>query len=690
MARSLIGLVSLVVLGQLSPTAVAQEVELLDSPSTGFTYTFDDWAQVTSPTSVRLTDNTQPVPDAWGGAGLVFDNPVDFSTFANGRIEVGFQTEPLNLADAFTIELYDSSDSSGKWTFSAGLEPIGTPQTRVSPTTLSNPTTGVGDFQNLDLSQISRFQILGQFGSPEQFDMSFSSVKLSNTVGPPPPYEGFEPDAPWRAEAATRIEAIRKADLNIRVVDAAGNVLPNATITVKQQSHEFGFGSAVQARLLGNNPQANATYQQKLVELFNVATIENNLKWPAWAGDWGSSFTRAKAEEALSWLGSQEIEARGHVMVWPGAANLPNSLQSLVTADSLTPGQQAELRSRIAAHIADLGAFADGRIASWDVINEPRTNNDVMRLLDEGDDAMATWFQQARAAQPDAELYLNEFSILASAEGVGTSNQRLLESQVQALLDAGAPIHGVGLQGHFNEDDLTGPERLWQIVDIYADLGLNVQVTEFDFGTNDEQLQAAYMRDFLTAMFAHEGVSDVIQWGFWEDAHFDPRRALFRSDWSIKPNGQAYLDLVFDEWWTDEQAAANASGEATVRAFKGEHSVEATFGDESATSEAVLSDDGATITITIDLLSGDFNRDGTVDAADYTVWRDTLGQSVAIAGMGADADGDGQIGPGDYDVWQANFGAQLPATTAVPEPSTLALTALGVASLAKRNANRSK
>ena len=75
-------------------------------------------------------------------------------------------------------------------------------------------------------------------------------------------------------------------------------------------------------------------------------------------------------------------------------------------------------------------------------------------------------------------------------------------------------------------------------------------------------------------------------------------------------------------------------------------------------------------------LAGDFNRDGTVDAADYTVWRDNQGATVTNPYDGADGDGDGTIGSGDYDVWQDNFGATLPsAAAAIPEPTAVALLA---------------
>ena len=81
-------------------------------------------------------------------------------------------------------------------------------------------------------------------------------------------------------------------------------------------------------------------------------------------------------------------------------------------------------------------------------------------------------------------------------------------------------------------------------------------------------------------------------------------------------------------------------------------------------------------------LDGDYNEDGIVDAADYTVWRDNLG---AIAGtLPNDPDG-GVIGANQYNTWRTNYSSQqatiaLTGTT-VPEPLGLAMAAVGLAML---------
>ncbi len=94
---------------------------------------------------------------------------------------------------------------------------------------------------------------------------------------------------------------------------------------------------------------------------------------------------------------------------------------------------------------------------------------------------------------------------------------------------------------------------------------------------------------------------------------------------------------------------------------------------------------------TLTVNTGDFNRDGVVDTADYVLWRKTRGTTVATTFAGADADGNLQIYDADYLIWKKNFGntaggsgggAGGLSSSPVPEPSAVALVLGGLACVA--------
>jgi hypothetical protein len=86
-------------------------------------------------------------------------------------------------------------------------------------------------------------------------------------------------------------------------------------------------------------------------------------------------------------------------------------------------------------------------------------------------------------------------------------------------------------------------------------------------------------------------------------------------------------------------------------------------------------------------LTGDYNNDGDVDAADYTVWRNNVGNPGNTLQNRDPANGTGVVGPDDYTSWKENFGAGGGGSIAgaVPEPGTLGLilVALGLLAAAR-------
>ncbi|MBL9188686.1 MAG: endo-1,4-beta-xylanase [Opitutaceae bacterium] len=406
-------------------------------------------------------------------------------------------------------------------------------------------------------------------------------------------YGGREPNAPWRAAAAARIEQLRKGDFTLRVIDASGRPVAGATVDIAMQRHAFPFGSALQmARIVQDTP-ANRLYRQKAVALFNAASPENDLKWPPWIGEWGAGFGRTQTLAGLRWLSHRGYELRGHVLVWPGWTPPTTNLPNAITALRGTP-RQSEIPQLVLDHIAEQTTATKDLINEWDVQNEPFDNKDLMELF--GPQIQVDWFKAARASLPTAALYLNDYNIEDQTRN--TAHVRVFEDTVRYLQQNGAPITGLGLQGHFGANPSSITDYLVTL-ERYAAFGLVMRITEFDINTTDLALQADYTRDFLTASFSHPAMAGFQFWGFWESAHWRPNAALYRADWSEKPNGAAYRALVFDQWWTRASGAANAQGEFRGRGFFGDYRATVTVGGRTFEQTFSLRAGAAAPTITL-------------------------------------------------------------------------------------------
>lgn len=213
--------------------------------------------------------------------------------------------------------------------------------------------------------------------------------------------------------------------------------------------------------------------------------------------------------------------------------------------------------------------------------------------------------------------------------------------------------------------------------------------------------EIAIARYYAGTAFGQPEVDQNYQWllqDFQETAGADATTLAIDGDFSLESSATVELDLLNPENFDRITIAGTAqlNGVLVVLASSG---FEPTAGDSySIVSGAMLSGtfeneqlpalseglmwqvlyDGVSATLLV-TLSGDYNGDGAVDAADYTVWRDLEGQQVS-ANTRADGNGDGVVNQLDYDIWSNRFGRAISlasATTSTPEPSGATLTIVG-------------
>lgn len=399
--------------------------------------------------------------------------------------------------------------------------------------------------QTLELGGLAVFN-LGQNVDPSKLPVS----KVT--------YAGREPDAVWRKAAQERIEQFRKGDFEVRVADASGRPVPNASVHVRMLRHAYQFGTFLEEPVLRDDADG-LKYREMVLKLFNRVTVP--LYWSDWG--WDSPEGRERYLKLARWAHDNGLHIRGHNLIWPSWTNTPTWLRAYEK-------DPRRLRNLINASIAErVAIFRQFEFDDYDVINELRDNHRIVDIL--GDDEPAQWFKLARSLDPKPKLGINECPIIAGG-GNTEVQQTIYEEQIRMLLGHGAPLGVIGVQCHMGEE-MTPPQRVVEILDRFAKFGIPIQATEFDIDTDDEAAQGDYMRDFLTAFFSHPATEAITQWGFWQGRHWIPRAALFRKDWSVKPSGKAFMELVFKTWWTDDQGSTGQDGTFRTRGFLGNYEV---------------------------------------------------------------------------------------------------------------------
>ena len=407
-------------------------------------------------------------------------------------------------------------------------------------------------------------------------------------------YEGRDESAAWRSAAQSRIDEHRKGDLDVSVVDAEGNPVEGTTVDVSMQSHAFNWGTSVlEGKLTGDAPD-DRRYKQAVGDKFNYATFENGMKVYNWEGD---AERQAAIDESITWLNDIGHDIRGHaafweVWWWMNMGEWSDDYYEDLTDEEIDRTVQDKIQARLAEYA--------GRLDDWDTQNHPFHRQQIRRYISDSRDEeleyVSGWWDAARTAAPTADHGINEQNIVLRYPDSNHMPEYL--DWIRDLKDADKPggavqVDDIGFMGHSPIDNLQDiPDVLDRIDTFQSEFPeSSLYVSEFhvplwqayedwDNATDAmKEAQADYVRDFLTAAFSKQNVETVVYWDMWAGASWRSTSAFYEQDWSIRPHGQVYLDLVFDEWWTDETGEADGDGRYATRGFRGEYQVAAIDGD---------------------------------------------------------------------------------------------------------------
>ena len=368
--------------------------------------------------------------------------------------------------------------------------------------------------------------------------------------------ESYIKDQAWKDEANAKIKSLRMGNLTIKVVDEKGKpVKSGVPVSVNQTGHKFKFGTAAPARLLIDPSEDGQKFREIITSHFNTVTFENDLKWYK---DDPNKFEKL-IFPASNWLEKNKIQLRGHNLIW-GSYRNSQMLDKNLSSE--------ETWKQIESHVREYTTKMKGRVYLWDAVNEAVSETDVWEKV--GWDKFPEVFKIASSIDPHAELCYNDYNISTVERFRNGAIAR-----VKQIQKAGAKITVFGDQEHLSAPGVS-PRMLWKTWDqVSKETGLPIEVTEFDFGSKNDQLQADYMEDFYRAAFSHPSVDAIIIWGFWENAHWLANRGghLINKDWSWRTSMKVVDQLLNHEWRTIESLKTNSKGEVTLPAFYGSYDI---------------------------------------------------------------------------------------------------------------------
>lgn len=233
----------------------------------------------------------------------------------------------------------------------------------------------------------------------------------------------------------------------------------------------FPIGVAVSPGALRRPEESQLVLQQ-----FASMTPENAMKMGPIHPRETEYFWR-DADSIAAFAQRNHLKLRGHTLCWHNQT--PRWL--FVDSSGGTPKTVSKelLLQRLKDHITTVVKRYKGTVYAWDVVNEVISDKPEEYFRNSpwyqicGEEFVTKAFEYAHAADPDALLFYNDYN------EINPVKRDKIYKLVKSLKDAGVPIHGVGLQGHWSIYE-PSPAQLDSTIAQFAKLGVKVQVTELD------------------------------------------------------------------------------------------------------------------------------------------------------------------------------------------------------------------
>ncbi|CAA2934206.1 endo-1,4-beta-xylanase A-like [Olea europaea subsp. europaea] len=374
-------------------------------------------------------------------------------------------------------------------------------------------------------------------------------------------------------------DKIRKRNVILKFSASDSTTLLGTYVKIRQMQNSFPFGSC-----LSRSNIDNEDFVDFFSKNFNWAVFGNELKW-YWTEAQQGNFNYKDADELLNFCECHNIQVRGHCIFWEVESAVQTWIRTL---------NKNDLMSAVQNRLLGLLTRYKGKFKHYDVNNEMLHGSFYQDHL--GKDIRANMFKIANQLDPSAILFVNDYHIEDGCDS-RSSPEKYIE-HILDLQEQGAPVGGIGIQGHI--DSPVGP-IVCSALDKLGILGLPIWFTEVDVSSNNEYVRADDLEVMLREAFAHPAVDGVMLWGFWELFMSRDNAHLVNAEGDINVAGKRYLDLK-KEWLTLAQGHIDKQSQFEFRGFHGSYEVEVVTRSKKVTKKTFIVDPGLEpVTVSINL-----------------------------------------------------------------------------------------
>jgi len=378
-----------------------------------------------------------------------------------------------------------------------------------------------------------------------------------------PPAMAQMMQGPWVEESDQKIDALRKTDLRVIVLDRQGKAVVAAAVTIEQLRHDFTIGF-----VLGEQGFAQGVGDKPVWWCFNAVSLQRLTAWPRLQPSPLVEPDFTMIDEAVDTAMRMGLRVRWGGLISADIGRNPDWVAFL---------SGAKLTVALDHHVKSVLLRFGSRVDAFDLYTHILDHQFIEDRL--GKAMVRRLHEHAHAAAPDANIAAPlENSLVESRLRKSITHVRQLNQQF-------IPFNEVSISQRIG--GMLLQRQLARGLELLGQFGTDVVISSLEVGGGSDATAANNLETLLRTLFATESIRGIYFSGMKIGDVADVNAALIDNAGRATRPGAVVDGLFHDQWWTNQTLDSDEMGNVYLRVFTGTHRITAALADGSALQTTV-------------------------------------------------------------------------------------------------------